>query len=184
MLRTTPVLVDQRRCGSPAVALAAAVLLLERVRPHRLAVAIETHQQPAHHLVVDVAGLGIAGRRGPAHAVERHRGQVEVEAALPDRLAGLGVEGRDHRLAVDPFAHSPVDVDPAVHDHRGRAAGEVAPPDQVLALRAPTVRQALLRRDPVLARAAPGGPFLGCRGSGNQRAEHRCAEREESELAR
>ena len=154
------VLVDDRGSGTAAVALEAAVLLLERARPDDLAVAVEAEEEAADELGVDVAGLRVPGERGPAHPVHRHGSQVEVVAVLPDRLAGFGVEGRDHRLLVDAGSGPAVDVDPAAH-HDGRRAGdEVLPPDQVLAVRTPGVDQAGRGRVTVLVGTPPGGPFI------------------------
>ena len=91
------VAVHDRRGGAAAVRGDGAVVFGQRSIPEHLAVGRQRQQLRADGEHVDVAGLGIDGRRRPAGAVLRHVAQVDAEAVLPDHLAGFGIE-RDEAL--------------------------------------------------------------------------------------
>ncbi len=172
------VFIDQRGLRAPTVALHEAELLDEGVRPDDLAgPAVEAVEPTAHPLVVDVAGLRIAGHASPANPIPRHRRVIDVEAVLPELLAGFGVEAGDELLPLDALAGATTRADAAVEHHGGRASDEVLPPEQVLAVDRPARNEPGLRGGAVSRRTAPIRPVLGCR----RQARRECGDERQPE---
>ena len=148
-------LVDDRRGRTTSIALEAAELLLEGTGPDSVAVTVEAEEGAVDQLGVNVPGLQISGERRPAHAVVRHRCEVEGEATLPYPFAALSVVRRNHGLTVNALTGATVDVDLSVHHHGGRPTDEVLTPDQVLTVGTPAVDQPSLVGDTILRWATP-----------------------------
>src|SRR5262249_28615728 len=116
-----------------AVAADPAVLLGQLALPQGLAVAVEAGEEALRAVPVDVAGGRVADEVGPAQADANDVGEEDVVAVLPQRLAAGRVQAHDALLLVDALAGPVVEVDPAVHDNRRRAAAVRHLPDQVAA---------------------------------------------------
>ena len=158
------VFIDDRGVDATAVAGDAPVFLGQRARPYYVAVAVETEEIAADAVGVDIAGLGIAGQRRPADAVEGNGGVENAVGVLPDFGPGFRVEGRDHALLHNVRAAAADDKDSAIEYHRRGAAGEVGAPDEVFARGRPGRDEVGLRGDACLGWTAPGGPVGGMGG--------------------
>ena len=113
------VFVHHRRMRPSAVAGDAPVLLGERPLPDDLAVLVEAEEDAADAVRVDVAGLRVGGEARPADAVPRNVGKEDVEAVLPEDLAGLGIQADDALMVVELLLSAQRDdVDPPVQHHR------------------------------------------------------------------
>ena len=143
------VAVDHRRHRPAAVRRERGPLLAERSIPQQLAVPAERDDLRAAAQRVDVAGLGIGGRRRPADAVRRHVALEHVELVFPDHLAGVGVERHHALLQVGAAARRVLHVDAIAHDDRRRAAAVGHAPQEVLAVQRPLVDEPGLARDAV-----------------------------------
>ena len=136
------ILVHNRGVGASAVTGEATEVFRQAPFPNRIALGVESAEPSVDELHVDVAGLGVRGRITPAHAIPRNRRMVDVEAALPELLAGVGIPTSDRFLAGDVFAHAAVGTNPAVDHDRRRTSLEVLAPDDVGPFLGPIVDQA------------------------------------------
>ena len=148
------VAVDERRHRPAAVRGEGGELLADRAIPQELAVLAQRDDRRADAQRVDVAGLGIGGGRGPAHAVRGDVALEDVELVFPDDLAGVGVERHDALLQRLAGAGRVLHVDAVAHDDRSGAAAVRGAPQEVLAVQRPLLDQALFVRGPVAMRTA------------------------------
>ena len=141
------VAVDDRRHRPAAVGGERGELLADRALPQQLAVLAERDDRGADAERVDVAGLRIGGRRGPADAVRRHVALEDVELVFPDDLAGVGVERHHALLQLRAAAGRVLDVDAVAHHDRRRAAAVGNAPQEVLAVERPLLDEAGFLRE-------------------------------------
>src|SRR5262249_35598688 len=109
------------------------------------------------------------GRRGAGETVQlvfafQLRGDDD---ALPQDLAALAIEAKQHALLLVLQAAGEEDALPPDHGGRVADSGNRRLPGDVLRL-APVERDARLLRSAVAAWPAPAGPFLGESGSGQK----------------
>ncbi len=109
----------------------------DRSLPERLAVGAQRDERRADIQRVDVAGFGISGWRGPAHAMGGHIALKDVELVFPDDLARVGVERHDTFLQRRPATRRVLYVDAISHDDRRRSAAKRRAPQQICALQIP-----------------------------------------------
>ena len=97
---------------------------IERPLPQQLACLGERQQRSVHAEHVDVAGIGVRRRRGPAHAMGRHVALIDVEPALPEQLSGVSVETHHAFLLGFAFAGGVLQIEVIAKDHRHHARVE------------------------------------------------------------
>ena len=145
------VAVDERRHRAAAVGREGGEFLAERSAPQQLAVLAEGDDFGAAAERVDVAGLGIGGRRGPADAVRRHVALKDVELVLPDHLARCRRRGTSPAPAAGAAPGGVLHADAIAHHDRRRAPAVRRAPQEVLAVERPRSRpgrsRARSRRD-------------------------------------
>ena len=134
-------------------------ILAQRALPQLAAVFGKGDQvaAAAHH--VHVARFEITHGSGPADAVRRHIALVDIEPALPEHLAGIGVEAHQAFLKRLSFAGAVQQVQVIAHDDRRGAASVGRLPCEILPAERPFLGQALLFGNAVVRWAAPIGPF-------------------------
>ncbi len=134
------------------------------MRPENLAVlTVEAVEQTLHAVGVNLVGGGVANDVRPTDAGTDDGSVEDVEAFFPHQIAGVGVEGHDTFLLLNPLAGVVNEVDESVHDNRRGAAAVIGFPNQiargVIGLEGELVGQPCLRGDAVLVRPAPTGPI-------------------------
>ena len=138
-----------------------AELLHHGVLPQQFALGRKGHEQALRVLGVDVAGLGIDGRRRGRIPQVNGVAQEVALAVTPQFLASLGIEAGEELLEVLAVALIAVDVEAAVSDDRRALAREIYAPERGLGIE--LLRQSLFGRHRGPQGATPGEPAIGGR---------------------
>ena len=138
-----------------------AELLHHGMLPQQFALGRKGHEQALRVLGVDVAGLGIDGRRRGRIPQVNGVAQEVALAVTPQFLASLGVEAGEELLEVLAVALIAVDVEAAVSDDRRALAREIHAPEGSLGIE--LLRQSLFGRHRGPQGTTPGEPAIGGR---------------------
>src|SRR5262249_12542170 len=137
------VAVHDRTGEATTVAAAPAEFFNQGVLPEDLAVLAKAGQKPLRAVGVDVVGLGIAHQVRPAHAADVDVGKKDIEAMLPDGLAGVGIQTQNAFAGIGSLADRTYQINVVPLHQRRRPTAKFLLPDQVLTIGRPGVRQIL-----------------------------------------
>ena len=112
---------------------------------------------------VNVSTRRIADRRRPTDAMWRHVAKVNIQAMLPEKFSGVGVEAHQAFLQRLAFTGRILEIDSISHNDRRRATAIGRLPCKVVTTRGPLHGKIFFRGDTITCRSAPFGPIARAR---------------------